>query len=101
MADRLTMCAYRIIYPSIINLYQRSEGHFMTTGLNEQTYLTTKSILKAPANGNILRRQFTMTCPRCIGGKMFRDYDEYVCIQCGHSYKPATVCKIAEPTVQN
>jgi uncharacterized protein (DUF983 family) len=69
----------------------------MTAELNGQTCQTTKYILKTPATCNILRRQFTMTCPRCIGGKMFRDYDEYVCIQCGHSYKPTTISKILEP----
>jgi uncharacterized protein (DUF983 family) len=58
----------------------------MDATINRQTVTINKWSWKSKT-ANVTGRQTRIPCPRCIGGNMFRDSeDEYVCIQCGHSY---------------
>ena len=66
----------------------------MDAAINMLAIGINRSSLK-PNIDNLARHRSRIPCPRCIGGNMFRDCeDEYVCIQCGHSYYPNTVNKI-------
>lgn len=66
--------------------------YLMTTLVNERTdYRTDETNLKATAN-RFFKRRVWISCPRCIGGNMYRDTNgEYVCIQCGCSLNPNKV----------
>jgi ribosomal protein L37AE/L43A len=74
----------------------------MTIEVNERTYYrTAETLVKAAANHSEKRREW-ITCPRCIGGNMYRDNNgEYVCIQCGCSYYPGRVTKTHVRQSQN
>ena len=57
-------------------------------------YGTAKLPEEAVTGNNRTQSRQRMPCPRCIGGNMFRDHDEFICIQCGYNYYPDEIKKV-------
>jgi hypothetical protein len=56
-------------------------------------YKTDKSFIATKVSSSAAHQNW-IRCPRCVGGKMYRENkDEYVCLQCGCTTYSAEVAK--------